>query len=207
MNLTKKQTNEAGEFILNSGSTVQVPMMKLKAHLRSGILPDKSGFVIELPYKGKQMSMYLIAPYSVYSGPLYEKLFQLIAPAPFDKILDSEVLTTLEMPKFKIEFELDSMKSLLKNVGLNSVFQPHSADLSGFNPNITNLYIDDIVQKAFIEVNEEGTAAATATVTVQLEGIGIKPDRQKNLCLIDHFYIHPRSQNICDIIQWTCDES
>ena len=52
MNLTKKQTNEAGEFILNSGSTVQVPMMKLKAHLRSGILPDKSGFVIELPYKG-----------------------------------------------------------------------------------------------------------------------------------------------------------
>ena len=35
----KKQTNETGEFILSSGSSVQVPMMKLKAHLRSGILP------------------------------------------------------------------------------------------------------------------------------------------------------------------------
>ena len=35
----KEQTNETGEFILSSGSSVQVPMMKLKAHLRSGILP------------------------------------------------------------------------------------------------------------------------------------------------------------------------
>ena len=165
--------------------------------------------MIELPYKGKQMSMYLIAPLDENikcTNHLFKTVIQL-EDENFDKFLDSEVMTTLEMPKFKIEFELDSMKSLLKNVGLNSVFQPHSADLSGFNPNITNLYIDDIVQKAFIEVNEEGTAAATATVTVQLEGIGIKPDRQKNLCLIDHFYIHPRSQNICDIIQWTCDES
>merc|ERR1712038_1774101 len=38
----KKQTNETGEFILSSGSSVQVAMMKLKAHLRSGILPDNS---------------------------------------------------------------------------------------------------------------------------------------------------------------------
>ena len=38
----KKQTNETGEFILSSGSSVQVPMMKLKAYLRSGILPGKN---------------------------------------------------------------------------------------------------------------------------------------------------------------------
>ena len=44
----KKQTNETGEFILSSGSSVQVPMMKLKAYLRSGILPGKNSNSIQI---------------------------------------------------------------------------------------------------------------------------------------------------------------
>ena len=92
------------------------------------------------------MSMYLIAPFDdniKCTNHLFKTVIQL-EDENFDNLLDSEVLTTLEMPKFKIEFELDSMKSLLNNIGLKSVFQPHSADLTGFNPNITDLYIDDI---------------------------------------------------------------
>ena len=112
----------------------------------NNLFQDNSGTVIELPYKGKQMSMYLIAPFDdniKCTNHLFKTVIQL-EDENFDNLLDSEVLTTLEMPKFKIEFELDSMKSLLNNIGLKSVFQPHSADLTGFNPNITNLYIDDI---------------------------------------------------------------
>ena len=107
--------------------------------------------MIELPYKGKQMSMYVIAPFDdniKCTNHLFKTVIQL-EDENFDNLLDSEVLTTLEMPKFKIEFELDSMKSLLNNIGLKSVFQPHSADLTGFNPNITNLYIDDIGRYLF----------------------------------------------------------
>ena len=117
----------------------------------NNLFQDNSGTVIELPYKGKQMSMYLIAPFDdniKCTNHLFKTVIQL-EDENFDNLLDSEVLTTLEMPKFKIEFELDSMKSLLNNIGLKSVFQPHSADLTGFNPNITNLYIDDIGRYLF----------------------------------------------------------
>ena len=44
------------------------------------------------------------------------------------------------------------MKPILNNFGLDYVFD------AGFNANTgKSLVIDDIVQKAFIEVNEEGT--------------------------------------------------
>lgn len=49
-------------------------------------------------------------------------------------------------------------------MGLTDLFQP-SANLTGFSSDI-NLNIDDAVHKAKIEVNEEGSTAAAATVLI-----------------------------------------
>lgn len=48
-------------------------------------------------------------------------------------------------------------------MGVSEIFDSSKADLSGFLESKEQLSVSDAVHKAFIEVDEEGTEAATAT--------------------------------------------
>merc|ERR1712178_617271 len=80
-------------------------------------------------------------------------------PADF-QMVEREFIVAL--PKFKIETTHDELVSNLKELGLIDIFEPAKADLSGISGK-KDLHVSDIVQKAFIEVNEEGSEAAAAT--------------------------------------------
>ena len=126
------------------------------------VFVDKLGHVLKLPYEGKRLSMYIVAP-TLESNT--NKLFESLVNSEiegFDHLLESPTSTSLQMPKFKLEKDY-KLKNHLSNMGLGSLFNPYSADLTGFNDLGQTLAIDDVVQKAFIEVNEEGTEAAAAT--------------------------------------------
>ena len=105
------------------------------------------------------MSNFLISGYDISHAQelVTEKL-------DFEDILEEKVLTDLYMPKFKIESSYE-LQNTLQNLGLSLIFDASNADLTGMNvdPNAKSLHVDKIVQKAFIEVNEEGTEAAAAT--------------------------------------------
>ena len=134
------------------------------------------GNVIKLPYKGERLSMYIVAP---TEDTTTDDVFTAIASMDqdnFDHLLESNSQTYLEMPKFKIESDYE-LKPILNNLGLDYVFDAYSSDLTGFNADTgKSLVIDDIVQKAFIEVNEEGTEAAAATGIIA-KSINIAPKR------------------------------
>ena len=68
---------------------------------------------------------------------------------------------------------------LLKTLGMNIAFDARRADFSRMASLETlggNLYIADVVHKAFVEVNEEGTeAAAVTSVGVEVTSVPLPP--------------------------------
>ena len=74
-----------------------------------------------------------------------------------------ESLVELIIPKFKIESKIN-LKNILSNLGMEKMFQPSTTGLKGISDEV--LFVSDVIQKAFIEVDETGTEAAAATAVV-----------------------------------------
>ncbi|HJR35990.1 MAG TPA: serpin family protein [Gemmatimonadales bacterium] len=70
----------------------------------------------------------------------------------------------LALPRFKLEYKRE-LKDDLSALGMRVAFDPDRADFSGMlgGPVAGNLYISKVIQKTFVDVDEEGTTAAAAT--------------------------------------------
>lgn len=77
----------------------------------------------------------------------------------------------IQLPKFKIEYS-KSLKDVLISLGMEIAFS-RNADFSGINKD-GGLLLSDVRQKAFIDVDEEGTVAAVTTIISVI--IGSNPD-------------------------------
>jgi serpin B len=93
----------------------------------------------------------------------------------FDEKLDAETVTNiqnnlqsqrvdLQMPKFDYETTI-SANDALAILGMSNAFDPNSADFSGITE-AEKLYISEVLHKATITVDEDGTEAAAATAIV-----------------------------------------
>jgi serine protease inhibitor len=68
------------------------------------------------------------------------------------------------MPKFDFESTLNG-KDPLQSLGMAEAFDPDAADYSGITE-VEKLYISEVLHKATITVDEEGTEAAAATAVI-----------------------------------------
>jgi serpin B len=75
----------------------------------------------------------------------------------------------LSLPKFKFTWGTTSLGAPLQALGMTDAFQNPPADFSGIEPK-KELYISDVLQKAFVGVDEFGTEAAAATAVVLNSG-------------------------------------
>ena len=92
-------------------------------------------------------------------------------------------MVNLKMPKFKIESEID-LKSALASLGMTDAFNDH-ADFSGMD-GMKDLYVSDVLHKAYVNVDEHGTEAAAATGVVV--GLMAVPAQVLNVT-IDHPFL------------------
>ena len=148
-----------GVFHLLDGNTVTVPMMRQTASF--GYAEGDNYQVVELPYDGHELSMVIMLP---DDGHLAEFEASLDYQQVRDIIAHLEVpRVDLAMPKFEFESSF-SLAEALSTMGMSDAFSS-GADFSGMTGN-RDLFIGDVVHKAFVSVDEEGTEAAAATAVV-----------------------------------------
>ncbi|XP_043262033.1 antichymotrypsin-2-like isoform X3 [Colletes gigas] len=151
-------------FHVNENTVKNVPTMYRQGSYKYGELPHLNAKFIEIPYQGNELSMVIILPNEINGLSEVEKKLQNINIADvLNEGFKGDV--QLRLPKFKIESKIE-LNNVLQKLGLTDMFTAR-ANFSGIAND--NLVVSKVIQKAFIEVNEEGSEAAAAT------GVGVRP--------------------------------
>ena len=140
-------------------ATRTVKMMFRDGNVR---LYDGDGFqAVDLPYGNGAFSMTILLPHR--DGSVEETLASLDA-TKWGRMVEgfADRPFGVMLPKFRLEYE-QHLVDALTALGMGPAFTPYVADFTGMSPRGRDLYISDVLQKTFVEVNEEGTEAAAVT--------------------------------------------
>jgi len=153
------------EFKISTGETIDVPtMVSINSDVLFNYSETENLQLLELPYKGDAVSMVILLPKENNINGIEKKLNQ----ENLSNWMNSMYPTKLDiyLPKFTFKTEYN-LKNILIDMGLDIPFS-FNADFSGMN-GFGGLYIEKVLHKAFVEVNEEGSEAAAATTVHVLE--------------------------------------
>jgi serpin B len=138
---------------------------------------------VALPYKGGKFSCVVLLP--------DRDRFQ-----EFEREIDGSLLTDmladlepsqvrLGMPKLDYGASF-SLKAALTALGMADAFDPDRADLSGMD-GTRDLSVTEVLHKALVKVDEEGTVAAAATAVIV--GTTSAPPMEVVKMVIDHPFL------------------
>ena len=177
-----------GKFNAITGTKQDVKMMESGENL---YLDDGKATGFIKPYKDDKYSFAALLPnegtdiYDYIAGLTDEGLKNTLQNARA-----ASVNTT--MPKFSYEYKL-RMNDVLKNLGMPSAFIPETADFSKMaDSGLGNIYIGEVLHKAFISVDELGTKAGAVTKVemkdecAQVGEFTVKLDRPFVYMIIDN---------------------
>jgi serpin B len=164
----EKDTRE-DDFRMNTGNIVKVPMMRLSGDdAKFNYAETDEIQIIEMPYNGDELSMLIILPKKNDLVSVEKSLNQERLSVWQDMLREQRV--DIFIPKFKFESKY-FMAEVLSDMGMPTAFGS-TADFSGMD-GARDLFIQNIIHQAFVEVNEEGTEAAAATgVVMGLTSVG-----------------------------------
>ena len=148
-------------FITSPTKRVRTNMMNLKAaRFNYAEVNSLSCKIIELPYGGDEVSMYVLLPNADDGLTALESQ---LTSTGLDNVISSMTSTKVDVsiPKFQMTLKV-GLKGILQSLGMHDLFVPTVADLSGMD-GTRKLVVSSVVHKAYIDVNEEGTEAAAAT--------------------------------------------
>jgi serpin B len=164
----EKDTKPA-DFAISEKDKVKVPLMHLKKDFK--YYEDEKMQVVELPYKGDELSMVVLLPKETEG---IKKMEGTLTTESLNALLSK--MKTMEvnvyLPRFKMTWGTFSLNDALIELGMRDAFL--GRDFSGINGE-GGIWIENVFHKAFVEVNEEGTEAAAATAVVMVKAVSILP--------------------------------
>ncbi len=177
------ETRDAS-FRLADGTEVEVPMM----HRSDPELDTASGegfTMVRLPYgDDERFGMEVLLPdEDVALDDLLEELDLATWQQTVDQLAPSTP-SQLALPKFELEWDAE-LNDTLQELGIVSAFD--GGDFTPMSPN--NPWLDTVVQKTYLRVDEQGTEAAAVTGGVMDESAGPPPllvDRPFAFTVSDH---------------------
>ncbi len=126
---------------------------------------DNADFsAVEIPYGNGTYSLMVVLPQEGKSIDDVMKTMDAAKLAAMYRETD-ECLVDLKLPRFTTELKLD-LNDIVSQLGAPSVFDASRADFSHFSDG--KAYVSKMIQKAKIEVSEEGTKAAAVTAAVMM---------------------------------------
>jgi len=157
----KKNTKEA-PFILADGKKVNIPMMYQKSDFK--YIEKEDLQILELPYRGDDLSMLLLLPRKMDGLPALESQLTKDSLQGWLTSMQGKREVVVYLPKFTMTKEF-MLADVLRSMGMTDAFSLPPADFSGMTGK-KDLFISAVIHKAFVDVNEEGTEAAAATAVV-----------------------------------------
>jgi serpin B len=160
-------------FYLEDGDEVQAPLMHQLENV--GYLKGPDYQAVKLAYGGAGLFMLVLLPdrrdglrelETALSAPMISACLRLRGTCRVD----------LFLPRFQIAWGTVDLCDPLATLGMRLAFTPSRGDFSGINgrepPHEDSLFLSQLLHKAFVEVNEEGTEAAAAATAMVWLGLG-----------------------------------
>ena len=181
----KKDQTRDEPFHLTADKKADAPLMHQTGEY--AYFDDGSFQMLEMPYAGKDLSMVALLPKKIDGLADLEKDLTADKLAGWvGKLHPQEVIVAL--PKFKTEQRI-SVKQTLSDMGMKLAFDDQKADLSGIGGEPHELYISDVIHKAYIDVNEEGTEAAAATAVIVATPSAVRVEPPTPVFRADHPFL------------------
>ncbi len=151
-----KASTRNGLFTHADGSQKTMPLMSHEG--RYSYLQTDTFQAVRLPYGKGRLAMYIFLPKS-HSG--LEAFLKTTTAAQCEKWLPQMHTTELDLrlPRFHADYS-ETLNDSLSHMGMAPAFDP-TADFSPMG--LRNSYISEVVHKATLDVDEEGTIATAVT--------------------------------------------
>ena len=174
---------EVAPFQISTRESTQVNMMIQTARFRYSLNRRLNCQILELSYRGHRLAMYILLPRDVGGLASLESKFTFSSVTSAIGQLRPRRIS-VAIPVFEMTVG-KKLPEVLKAMGMNLAFTP-TADFTGIS-HVRPLFVSDVIHKAFIGVDEEGTEAAAATVVIMRNGP--PPAHLNQKFVADHLFV------------------
>lgn len=160
----KKEDTKPDMFLVNGQTNQQVQMMFQGGSFK--YYEDEMLKAVEMPYNGERFSLVAFLPEEGKNIDTFIKEY--FTDEYYSRIIQNMRATNLNIsfPRVKMEFKT-LLNDALSNMGMQVAFT-NDADFTNIRTE-GGLQISKIIHQSFVEINEEGTEAAAATVVEIVE--------------------------------------
>nr|CAD7392677.1 unnamed protein product [Timema cristinae] len=168
----------------STSETILVPMMTNAAELPYSDNRRLNCRVVGLPYKGREVTMYLVLPRNTGLDAL-RALKKRLSVDDIEELISSteELPVIVSVPRMRLESTIN-LKDALEALGVHALFDPSESDLGGISPGYARNDTFSLSMRIFEDDNTTTTNTTTAKVTkvdfLNTTTTGSTPQASKN---------------------------